>query len=72
MHNIFKERRLPRLIAAGLSLALAGLSPAQLPQPPQSVFGFRDFTAQAKLDRDFLAVPDAKLAGRLRDRCLCR
>jgi len=63
MHNIFKERRLPRLIAAGLSLALAGLSPAQLPQPPQSVFGFRDFTAQAKLDRDFLAVPDAKLAG---------
>jgi N-acetylated-alpha-linked acidic dipeptidase len=54
----------PRLIVAGFSLALAALAPAQLPQPPQSAtFGFRDFTAQATLDRDFLAVPDAKLAG---------
>jgi N-acetylated-alpha-linked acidic dipeptidase len=53
-----------RLIVAGFSLALAALAPAQLPQPPQSAgFGFRDFAAQAKLDRDFLAVPDAKLAG---------
>jgi N-acetylated-alpha-linked acidic dipeptidase len=30
---------------------------------PQSVFGFRDFTQQAAIDRQFLAVPDAKLAG---------
>jgi N-acetylated-alpha-linked acidic dipeptidase len=58
-----KERRLPRILVAGLSLALAALAPAQLPQPPQTVFGFRDFAAQAKLDREFMAVPDAKLAG---------
>ena len=36
---------------------------AQLPAPPQSVFGYRDAAAQIKLDREFLAVPDAKLAG---------
>ncbi len=53
-----------RLIAVGLSLALAALSPAQTTVPlPSEVFGFRDFAAQAKLDRAFLAVPDAKLAG---------
>ena len=52
-----------RTLVAGLSLALAVLSPAQSPQLPTSEFGFRDFNAQAKIDRDFLAVPDAKLAG---------
>ena len=30
---------------------------------PQKVFGYRDFTEQAKLDAAFMAVPDAKLAG---------
>ena len=35
-----------------------------MPAAPQQVFGFHDFAAQqAKWDRDFLAVPDAKLAG---------
>ena len=35
-----------------------------MPSLPTQVFGFHDFTAeQAKWDRDFLAVPDAKLAG---------
>ena len=29
----------------------------------QSVFGYKDFTTQAKIDQDFIAVPDAKLAG---------
>jgi N-acetylated-alpha-linked acidic dipeptidase len=40
------------------------LSPsiAQSPAPSQ-VFGYTDFTAQAKIDAEFLAVPDAKLAG---------
>ena len=28
-----------------------------------AVFGYRDFTAQAKIEEKFLAVPDAKLAG---------
>ena len=53
----------PRLIVAGLSLALAALLPAQMPAPSAESFGFRDFAAQSKLDRDFLAVPDARLAG---------
>jgi N-acetylated-alpha-linked acidic dipeptidase len=30
---------------------------------PQTVFGYKDFSAQAKIDQTFLAVPDAKLAG---------
>src|SRR5271168_1013124 len=41
-----------------LSLSLASAA-AQAP----AVFGYSDFTAQAKIDADFLAVPDAKLAG---------
>jgi N-acetylated-alpha-linked acidic dipeptidase len=38
---------------------------AQTPAPAASaqVFGYPDFTAQSKIDADFLAVPDAKLAG---------
>jgi N-acetylated-alpha-linked acidic dipeptidase len=32
-------------------------------QSPATVFGYTDFTAQAKIDEQFLAVPDAKLAG---------
>jgi N-acetylated-alpha-linked acidic dipeptidase len=42
-----------------LPLALA----SQTATMPQSVFGYGDFTAQAKIDQAFLAVPDAKLAG---------
>lgn len=30
---------------------------------PANFIGYKDFSAQAKLDADFLAVPDAKLAG---------
>jgi N-acetylated-alpha-linked acidic dipeptidase len=30
---------------------------------PSSFFGYRDFSAQAKLDQQFLAVPSAKIAG---------
>jgi N-acetylated-alpha-linked acidic dipeptidase len=37
-------------------------APASQPTP-STVFGFRDFTQQAKWDATFLAVPDAKLAG---------
>jgi N-acetylated-alpha-linked acidic dipeptidase len=36
--------------------------PAQSPTP-QRVFGYRDFTQQAKWDTAFMAIPDAKLAG---------
>jgi N-acetylated-alpha-linked acidic dipeptidase len=30
---------------------------------PTNVFGYKDFSAQARIDQSFLAVPDAKLAG---------
>ncbi len=64
-----------RIAVVLLPLAAVGISLAAIPSPqagttssmpalPQQVFGFHDFTAeQAKWDRDFLAVPDAKLAG---------
>ena len=35
---------------------------AQVSPFPDRVLGFRDFTRQAKIDQDFLAIPDAKLA----------
>ncbi len=36
---------------------------AQSATVPNSLFGYRDFARQAQLDREFIAVPDAKLAG---------
>jgi N-acetylated-alpha-linked acidic dipeptidase len=42
-------------------LPLALIATAQ--SPTQQVFGYRDFTQQAKWDSTFMAVPDAKLAG---------
>jgi N-acetylated-alpha-linked acidic dipeptidase len=47
---------LPMTFAAGLAAQTA-------PQPPAHVFGYADFTQQAKWDAAFMAVPDAKLAG---------
>ena len=44
------------------SVLLAAQSSAP-PAAPQHVFGYRDFTQQAKWDAAFIAVPDAKLAG---------
>lgn len=38
-------------------------SQAQAQVAPQAVFGYADFSAQAKVEEKFLAVPDAKLAG---------
>lgn len=52
-------RRLFFLTAFVLS---AVASPAQQ-SSTATVFGYRDFTAQAKWDKAFMAVPDAKLAG---------
>ncbi len=52
-------------LACLLPLTLvAGVVAAQsTPQPPAHVFGYADFTQQAKWDAAFMAVPDAKLAG---------
>ena len=38
------------------------LGVAQVSTSPDRVLGYRDFARQAKIDRDFLAIPDAKLA----------
>ena len=46
---------------AFVSLQVAAQSAAQPAQP--AVFGYADFAAQAKIEKQFLAVPDAKLAG---------
>ncbi len=48
--------------ATVLLVSVVSLS-AQSPTIPDALFGYRDFAAQAKIDREFLAVPDAKLAG---------
>jgi N-acetylated-alpha-linked acidic dipeptidase len=49
-----------------LLLAVATALAAQTPAPSAgqaAVFGYSDFTVQAKIEEKFLAVPDAKLAG---------
>jgi N-acetylated-alpha-linked acidic dipeptidase len=50
-----------RLLFALLGLAHLSVT-AQVSPFPEHVFGFRNFASQAKLDADFLAVPDTKLA----------
>jgi N-acetylated-alpha-linked acidic dipeptidase len=44
---------------------LPALAPAVLPAQtaPAAIFGYTDFTAESKIESEFLAVPDAKLAG---------
>ena len=53
--------RLNRAISTILLLLSASIIP--VPAHAQVVFGYRDFSQQAKIDSAFLAVPDAKLAG---------
>jgi N-acetylated-alpha-linked acidic dipeptidase len=50
-------------VATG-SICAAPILAQQTPATPTSVFGYQNFsTEQSKFDQDFLAVPDAKLAG---------
>ncbi|KAA6461001.1 M28 family peptidase [Acidobacteria bacterium AB60] len=51
-----------RLLPAFLMAASAAVALAQS-SAPASVFGYRDFSKEAKVEEKFLAVPDAKLAG---------
>jgi N-acetylated-alpha-linked acidic dipeptidase len=48
-------------LLVSIPCSLPGQSPA--PASSQAVFGYADFTAQARIEEKFLAVPDAKLAG---------
>ena len=56
--------RMPEIISFLFSLVFAacGLLPAQTAPIPAKVFGYRDFGRQAGIDREFLAIPDVKLA----------
>lgn len=59
---------LRRALSFGCVLSLAPVfSPAflaaQTSSAPETVFGYGDFSAQAKIDQSFMAVPDPKLAG---------
>ncbi len=49
--------------ASAVFFVAGGLSFAQAPSAPQSVFGFANFAQEAKWDAAFMAVPDPKLAG---------
>ncbi len=51
--------------AGGFFLLLfsCGILSAQTIAIPGKVFGYRDFSQQAKIDGEFLGIPDAKLAG---------
>lgn len=49
--------------ASAVVVLACGVSLAQAPTSSQRVFGFADFTQQAKWDAAFMAVPDARLAG---------
>ncbi|RXS95764.1 M28 family peptidase [Silvibacterium dinghuense] len=50
-------------MAATTALLPIALTAQTALTPPDSVFGYKDFSTQAKIDQTFLAVPDAKLAG---------
>src|SRR5271165_6330583 len=61
--NVVARHVLLSIIAAGLISSPLTLA-QQVPAMPASVFGYQNFfTEQSKFDQDFLAVPDAKLAG---------
>lgn len=54
---------MPARVISALCVVSILYSTATAQSAPQKVFGYRDFTEQAKLDTAFMAVPDAKLAG---------
>ena len=49
--------------AAAVSVLASAAALSQVPEVPQHVFGYGDFTTQAHWDRAFMAIPDARLAG---------
>ncbi|MGA9246236.1 MAG: M28 family metallopeptidase [Silvibacterium sp.] len=60
-HTLSFCRILPFCCALSLLPALS--LQAQSATTPEHVFGYKDFSAQSKIDQSFMAVPDAKLAG---------
>jgi len=62
---LVRSSLLAQLSSQIVLVAAASLLAAQsvLPAPPAAVFGYSDFTQQARIEARFLAVPDARLAG---------
>ncbi len=59
--NAFSRAKVLKAII--IAILLAGLAGAQAPSSaPQTIFGFRDSAKELALEKQFLAVPDAKLA----------
>ena len=54
---------LRRLLAFGFLLTVSLVTSPSQTASPEQVFGYRDFSKEAKIEEKFLAVPDAKLAG---------
>jgi N-acetylated-alpha-linked acidic dipeptidase len=52
----------PAAFCVLLLTSISALFFAQELTAPKRVFGYRDFSAQAKIDQEFLAIPDPKLA----------
>ena len=60
----FQPALLMSLVVCSLVVSPAAVGgQTAIPDPPKSVFGYVNFSKQAKIDAEFLAVPDAKLAG---------
>ena len=51
------------LALLALPVLAAAIIPAQAQTAPSTVFGYTDFAAESKIEQQFLAVPDAALAG---------
>ena len=54
---------LRRALAFGFLLTASLVTSSSQNASPAQVFGYRDFSKEAKIEEKFLAVPDAKLAG---------
>ncbi len=52
-----------RTLLALLVFSASAPALVQAQSAPSPVFGYKDFTAESKIESEFLAVPDAKLAG---------
>jgi N-acetylated-alpha-linked acidic dipeptidase len=63
--NILLQRTLPMTLRHHLAFLFLWLVPAAFAaqSAAPAVFGYSDFTAQAKIEAKFLSVPDAQLAG---------
>ena len=54
---------LRRVLPFGFLLIASIVTSSSQTAPPAQVFGYRDFSKEAKIEEKFLAVPDAKQAG---------